>query len=219
MIRHPPLHCQKRLRRDDFVYQQIRPLRVFHQIVARPRIPRQNHDLARVLHPIPKRRRHRIMINVKRAYRHAALAMREPLRDVLRRHINPCLRQPLIQVTPDVNIRLKRLLQMRHHIAAARRPPHPKRRLAPHNPARQPQIRYPYQMIRVQMRQKQPVQMRIVNPQLKQPLYRAAPAIHQQPRITRLYQRTHPKPLHPRRRRTCSQQRYPEIGAHIGYPP
>ena len=187
MLRHLRRAFQERLRRDDFVDEQVSALRELHEIVAWARVAGQHDNPILVLYAIAKRGRDRSVVNVKDDHTHIALLVLEAFSNILRNDVNAGLREQFVEVAPDVYVRLIRLFQIRHHVHRAVRSPDLEGGSTSHNPSRQPQVRYAHDMVGVQVCQEQPVHARVFGAELEEPLERAAPAVEQQPLVARLH--------------------------------
>jgi len=120
--------------------QHIRALSEVDEILAVPRIAREDYRMPCVIDPVAECRLDQSVIDGERSDLKIAVLVNHPLLDVFGYDHDTLGWQSLIYIAPDVNIELVGLLQMRHHLRRASRSPDAKRRVPAENPACQIEI-------------------------------------------------------------------------------
>src|SRR5436190_3108587 len=139
---------------SDLVEQYIDSLRMPDQVFRHPCVSRHHYGVAAKIHAIAESRLDRTMVNYKGGDLHACLIIHRTFADLRADYPDAFLRELLIHVSSNVNIKRKCVQQLVHHAACAGRTPHLKRSLTAFRPWRQQQIRNGNDVIGMKVREK-----------------------------------------------------------------
>jgi hypothetical protein len=160
------------------------------------------------------------MVDLDRRYFHAALFIDEARINLAQIDQNAFRTQPVVGY-PDADIEIECLPQMRHHVLGARRSPYRQRPVSPaEQPAGQPRIGKPHDMVGVKMGKKYPIDVLPADLDLGETLQRAAADIEKKFLVARLDQYARSEAVHHRRRISRAKQGYADFlgrrhaGAH-----
>jgi hypothetical protein len=167
-----------RIGSDHLVDQDVGAAGELHEVVVGARVSREHDGTASRVDAIPVCRANHAMIDEERGDLKGSLRDDGAVRDLDGNEARAFGGTLLVEVAPHVDVEGVGPLEIAAEIRRPRRPPDAQGHRPPEDPAREPQIRNPDGVIRVEVREKQRVRLREA-PEREEPLRRAPPRVEE----------------------------------------
>lgn len=152
------------------------------------------------------------MVHFKHRDLQPAFVEHHALTDILREDHDAVGRCPVV-VQPDADVELIRLLEVRHHLLRSPRAPDVERTIASRadEPARQPEIRKPDHVIRVQVREEDTVHVLPADFELGEALQRPTARVEEELLAPGFHESAGPESIHDGRRSPGAEKGDPDL--------